>query len=109
MGNTIAFVLCVLIGLLFVGMGIRCFFAEKPSGFWANAETEKKVTDVKKYNRSMGKLWIVFGTVFVLLCTPMLAGQNSPLIILSILGIAFESIACMVVYTVVIEPKYTKK
>lgn len=75
--------------------------------FWANA-SKFVVTDVKKYNGEVGKLFIGYGIVFILLGLPMLAGQNSPWIILSIGGIMAESIAAMVIYTVVIEKKYRK-
>ena len=37
---------------------------------------------------------------------PLLAGQNSAWIILSILGVMAESIAAMAVYSLVIEKKY---
>ncbi len=39
----------------------------------------------------------------------MLAGQNSPWIAVTILGAMLESIAAMIVYSVVIEKKYKKK
>jgi len=63
---------------------------------------------VKKYNGAVSKLFIGYGIVFILLGLPMLSGQNSPWIILSIGGIMAESIAAMVIYTVVIEKKYRK-
>lgn len=66
------------------------------------------VTDVKKYNGAVGKLFIGYGIVFILLGLPILMGQNSPWIILSIGGIMVESIGVMIIYTVVIEKKYRK-
>jgi len=39
----------------------------------------------------------------------LLKGQNSPGILLSILGVMLESIALMIVYTTVVEKKYRKK
>lgn len=100
---------CAL-GLLFIGMGIYAFFNKKamPMGFWANAEMFE-VTNVKKYNCAMGKLFCAYGIGFIILGLPLLAGQNSPWIILSILGVMAESILMMIVYTVVIEKKYRKK
>ncbi len=47
-------------------------------------------------------IWSIVGA-------PLLKGQNSGLIILSILGVMLISIAAMVVYVVGIEPKYRKK
>lgn len=40
---------------------------------------------------------------------PLLKGQNSPLILLSIIGVMAEAIAAMAVYETVIEKKYRKK
>lgn len=109
-GMMIAFVVWGVLGLLFIGMGIYAFYNKKatPMGFWANAEMFE-VTDVKKYNRAMGKLFCTYGVVFMLLGLPLFAGQNSGWIILSVLGVMAESIVTMGIYTVVIEKKYKKK
>lgn len=105
-----AFIIWALCGLFFVGLGIYDYRAKKkvPFGFWANAETFP-VENVTAYNRALGILWIVFGAVFVLLGIPLLAGQNSPVIVISILGAMLEAIAAMVVYVTVIEGKYRKR
>ena len=94
--------------LFFIGIGIFSFRAKKAVGFWANAEMFE-VNDMKGYNHAMGKLWCVFGIVFILLSTPLLDGQNSPLVLISIVGIMVETIVIMVIYTQVIEKKYRKK
>lgn len=108
--TTIAFIIWCAVGLLFVGMGIHAFFTKKaqPLGFWANVEMFE-VTDVKKYNSAMGKLFCAFGIVFAILGLPLLLGQNSALIILSAFGVMGETIAIMGIYIVVIEKKYKKK
>jgi hypothetical protein len=51
----------------------------------------------------------VYGVLFTLIGLPLLDGQNSGLIIISILGAMLISIAAMVAYVVGIEPKYRKK
>ena len=107
-GRIIGFVIWSVVGCLFIGLGIYSFLAKKPMGFWANAQMFE-VTDRKKYNAAVGKLFIIFGIVFILLGLPLLAGQNSPWIFLSVLGALLECIAAMVVYTVVIEERYRKK
>jgi hypothetical protein len=76
-------------------------------GFWTNAKVFP-VEYVKAYNRTMGKLWCVFGAVFIILGIPLLI-ENMALIILSILGVMFEAIATMVFYTTKIEKKYRSK
>lgn len=107
-GRMIGFILVVLIGLLFMGVGLSAFRSEKPAGFWANAATVP-MEDVKSYNRAVGKLWCAFAAGFVLLLgLPMCAGEGSPLILLSCIGIMYEVIAVIVVY-MRIEKKYRRK
>ena len=107
-GRINGFVIWCVVGCLFIGLGIYSFYSQKPMGFWANAQMFE-VTDRKKYNAAVGKLFSVFGIGFILLGLPLLAGQNSPWIFLSVLGALLECIAAMVVYTVVIEERYRKK
>lgn len=101
------FMIWSLAGLVFVGIGLYSFRAKKAAGFWANLESPQ-VTDIRSYNRAMGKLWIGFGLVFILLGLPLLAGPNSPLIFLSVLGVFAEIIGVMLIYTQIILPKYKK-
>lgn len=109
-GRWIAFIIWALMGVLFIVMGIYDISSKKakPFGFWANAEVAS-IEDVKGYNRALGILWCVYGVLFVLIGLPLLAGQNSGSIIISILGTMFISIGAMIAYVVGIEPKYRKK
>ena len=106
----IAFIIWAIIGVLFIVMGIYDFNSKKakPFGFWANAEVAP-IEDVKGYHRALGILWCVYGIVFLFIGLPLLDGQNSGYILIPILGAMFLSIAAMVVYVTVIEPKYRKK
>ena len=105
----VAFVIWCACGFLFVGMGVYDYRAKttKPFGFWANAEVAD-IKNVQAYNKALGKLFIVFGIVFILLGLPLLAGQNSPWIIFSAVGVMILAIVSMAVYTVGIESKYRK-
>ena len=107
-GRIIGFIIWSAVGCLFIGLGIYSFYAKKPMGFWANAQMFE-VKDRKKYNAAVGKLFSVFGIVFILLGLPLLSGQNSPWIFLSVIGALVECIIAMIVYTVVIEEKYRKR
>ncbi len=102
------FIFWAFIGILIIGFGIADFFAKKPAGFWANCKTIE-VTDIKKYNRSVGIMFCIYGVVMILLGLPLLDEKYMPLILFSGIGIMAETIVMMVVYTVVIEPKYRKK
>lgn len=99
------FVIWALVGAAIIVIGIRALFAKKPVGFWANVET-MSVSDVKGYNRATGKLFMVYGAVFILLGLPLLGGQNTPFILLSIIGVMFETIIIMAIYSICIVKKY---
>lgn len=106
-GGIIGFVIWCIVSVIFLVIGISCFFASKPAGFWANVKM-CEVTDIKKYNKATGKLFCCFGVVFAILGLPMLAGQNSPLLFLSIAGIMILVITTMLIYELVIMKKYRK-
>lgn len=105
-----AFIIWLVISCAFILFGIYSFISKKEVAFsfWANAEVFP-VNNVKAYNRAVGKLWCVFGIVLAALGLPLLNGQNSPYILLSILGVMAEAIIAMAVYVTVIEKKYRKK
>lgn len=103
----IGFIIWTIVGIFFIILGIFVFFSKKAAGFWANAKMFE-VNNVKKYNHAMGKLWIAYGIIFILLGLPLLNGQNSPLILISCIGLLVETIIFMVIYTLAIEKKYRK-
>lgn len=108
-GRLIGFIIWALTGSLFVFLGIASFCSKKPMGFWANAKMYE-VNDLKKYNCAVGKLYISYGVGMILLGLPLLlSAQNSPLILLSIVGIMVESLVIMIIYSLVITKKYQKK
>lgn len=107
-GSIIGFVIYCIVGGLFIGFGISSFFSKKPVGFWANIKMFE-VTDTRDYNKATGKLFLCFGIVFIILGLPLLAGQNSPLILLSVAGDIFLVITVMLVYELVIMKKYRKR
>lgn len=104
--NMWAFVIWAALGVMFIALGVYAFFAKKPQHFWANVKM-MEVNDVKRYNRAVGKLFIVFGAVFILLGTPLMM-ENKAWILLSVLGVMASTITLMAVYSTVIEKKYKK-
>jgi hypothetical protein len=106
------FIIWVLCGMLFIVEGIYCIKSKKEVafGFWANAKTAPiEVENIKAYNKALGKLWCVYGFFFILLGMPLLGEQNSPLTIITLVGVIFELIIVMAVYTIKIEGKYRTK
>ena len=107
-----AFIMWTIVGVVFIVMGIYNMNTkkEKPFGFWANAEVGI-IEDVKGYNRALGRLWCVYGTLFVLIGLPLLMvnEKNPGLFIIPLVGTMLISIGAMAVYSIVIEAKYRKK
>ena len=104
----ISFGIWCIVGFFFIGLGIYAVFSKKPVGFWANAEMFQ-VTDIKKYNKAMCKLYCIMGVIFMILGLPLLSKEKVMLIIFSSIGVMIEVIVAMVIYITVIEKKYKKK
>lgn len=107
-GRMAGFVMWLAAGCLLAALGIGAFFAKKEVGFFNNVKP-LPMRDVKAYNRAVGKLFIVYGILFAALGLPLLLGQNSAWILISILGVMAETIAAMAVYILVIQNKYERK
>ena len=107
-GRIIGFIVWVLFGCFMIGLGISAFFFKKAVGFWANIKTFL-VSDIRGYNRATGKLFITYGLVFIVLGVPLLSGQNTPYILVSVLGVMIETIAIMAIYSLSITKKYKEK
>lgn len=106
----IAFILWILVSLIFVGIGIYDLRAKEVVGFWANGKKPPvKEEELKAYNRAVGILWIAYAVVLMLLGLPLLAGDDSPLIVITLLGAVAEVVILMAVYVLVIEKKYCRK
>ena len=108
----LAFIIWAIVGVAFIVMGIYDMNSKKakPFGFWANAEVGQ-IEDVKAYNRALGRLWCVYGILFMLIGLPLLIlnEQNAGLIAIPMVGTMIISIGTMVVYSIGIEAKYRKK
>lgn len=89
---------------LFAGIGIVSWNAKKAVRFW-NLSHQIRVSNVKRYNRAVAKMWFVFAVLFAVTGVPLVGGYSSAWIIFSILGGMIWAIGLMVVY-VRIEKKY---
>lgn len=106
-GQLTGFIMWCLVGCMFIVFGVYSAFSKTPTGFWANVKTFE-VTDVKKYNLAVAKLFCTFGAAVVILGVPLLSPQDSPWILLSVVGIMAAAIVLMAVYVLMIEKKYKK-
>ena len=87
-------------------LGYYIWFSKKAIGFWGNKKMFE-VTDIKKYNHTMSKLYVAHGIVFILFGLPLLTG-HSKWIFFSVAGVVVETIVLMAVYSLVIKKKYKK-
>ena len=107
-GNIIGFVIWAMVGVIIISLGIRAYLSGKVSGFWANIKPIS-INDIAGYNRAVGKLFVIYGVILIALGLPLLSGQNSPFILLSVLGVMIETIVIMAVYSLCIERKYKEQ
>ncbi len=107
-GNMIGFVIWAIVGVVIIGLGVKSYFSKKAAGFWANIRPIS-VNDITGYNRAVGKLFVVYGVIFIVLGLPLISGQNSPFILLSVLGVMVETIIIMAIYSLCVEKKYKEQ
>lgn len=105
------FVIWVICGLLFVGIGIYDYMSKKQVGFWANFDVPE-VEDVIGFNKAVGRLFITYGVVFILIGIPLIPSifyKNMLLVFIPIIGTIFETIWLMVYFVMKIEKDYYPK
>lgn len=105
------FVIWVICGLLFVGIGIYDYMSKKQVGFWANFDVPE-VEDVIGFNKAVGRLFITYGVVFILIGIPLIPSifyKNVLLVFIPIIGTVFETIWLMVYFVMKIEKDYYPK
>lgn len=105
------FVIWLICGLLFVGIGIYDYMSKKQVGFWANFDVPE-VEDVIGFNKAVGRLFITYGVVFILIGIPLIPSifyKNMLLVFIPIIGTVFETIWLMVYFVMKIEKDYYPK
>ena len=101
----VGFIVWTLITLVFVYIGITIRNSNIPVNLFTFGDIPK-VNDIKGYNKAVSNLWLVFAILFELIGISLLfVKQNSPLVILIVLGVVLLVIGMMVTYTK-IESKY---
>lgn len=106
-GGIIGFIIWISVSLVFVIIGFSAWRSRTPVGFFTFAKPPE-VTDVKRYNHAVAVIWYVFAGCMCLLGLPLLAGQNSPYVVISIIGTMWLCIGIAIAYCRV-EKRYRKK
>lgn len=109
MGTIICFIACVVMFLIYAGVGLYLWRSKKPANFWTGEKIPAGVvSDVKKYNRANGIMWIVFGVLYLI---PAFTTFASVLISGVIIGVLtfIGTPVLIIIYTKKIKPKYISK
>ncbi len=103
------FILWSVVFLILLGIGLWAWKSDKAVGFYTGTKPPE-VTDVRKYNRSVGILWFVYAGLFELLGLPFLfLKQNAAGFLWVVLGVVVISIGLMIVYSRILRIYEQKK
>ena len=101
------FIIWTLVSLVLAGIGVWALRSEKAVGFFAGVNPPE-VSDVRRYNRAVAKLWFVYAALFELLGLPFLLARHHSAAFLCCFGAAPLSLGLMLAYHCILE-KYRKK
>lgn len=103
------FILWSVVFLILLGIGLWAWKSDKAVGFYTGTKPPE-VTDVRKYNHSVGILWFVYAGLFELLGLPFLfLKQNAAGFLWVVLGVVVISIGLMIVYSRILRIYEQKK
>ena len=106
MGSLIFFIACIFMFLIYTGLGVYFCVTKTPANFWSGEKIPPKaISDVKKYNRANGIMWIVYGILYLLPAIVSLTNIASAGIIVAVL--TFGGVPILIfIYVKIIRPKY---
>ena len=106
MGEIILFIVCVVMILTYAGFGLYSWRRKTPANFWAGEKIpDEAVSDVKKYNRANGLMWIIYGVLYLIPAIMALFDAASAGFILAAITFAGTPILIFI-YVKIIRPKY---
>ncbi|MEG1702706.1 MAG: hypothetical protein RR267_07425 [Erysipelotrichaceae bacterium] len=61
----IKLLISIFTGLFFIAIGLYAWNTQAPIGFFTGLDVERnEISNIKGYNREVGKMWMIYGTVF---------------------------------------------
>lgn len=106
MGEIILFIVCVVMILTYAGFGLYSWRRKTPANFWAGEKIpDEAVSDVKKYNRANGLMWIIYGVLYLIPGVMALFDAASAGFVLAAITFAGTPILIFI-YVKKIRPKY---
>ena len=95
----VGFVIWSAVFLVLLGIGILTWRSDRAAAFFSGTKPPK-VSDVRKYNHTVGTLWFVYAVLFELLGIPLLLlKQKVSGLLWAVLGVAAISIGLVIVYS----------
>ena len=105
-GTIIYFASILVCALAYIAFSIYAFLSKKPINFWAGEKiSADSITDVKKYNRANGTMWLVYGICWLIAA---IIGLFSIRISVGIVIALCFGIAILVIINHSIKKKYFK-
>ena len=106
MEGLILFIVCIVMILTFSGFGLYSWRRKTPANFWAGEKIpDGAVSDVKKYNRANGLMWIIYGVLYLIPAVMGFFNVASAGIALAVL--TFGGLPVLIfIYVKIIRPKY---
>lgn len=104
-------IICWLFALFFILMGVVNSRSKKPAGIYSNvkAPNAEELINLKAYNKAVGRLVMGYGllqAVTGILIIPLKQRSGGNVMVFSLF---FGAILMMIIYEIVISPKYHKK
>lgn len=105
-GSIIGCVSFLVCALCLMGFGIYALKSKNPINFWAGDKIPpEKITDIKKYNRANGIMWLTYGALFLSCC--VITFFNDMLAGMVCMGLAVAGIPALIfIYICIIKKKY---
>ncbi|MCR5188860.1 MAG: hypothetical protein K6C97_07980 [Treponema sp.] len=64
--NILTFFITLFCALVFIALTVWCYKSKKPVNFWAGDKiSANRVSDVKKYNRANGLMWLIYSFFWI--------------------------------------------
>ena len=106
MEGIILFIVCIVMILTFAGFGLYSWRRKTPANFWAGEKIpDDAVSDVKKYNRANGLMWIIYGVLYLIPAVMSFFDLDSAGIAIAV--ITFGGLPVLIfIYVKIIRPKY---
>ena len=114
MGNIVFLIIMGCVAAVFTGLGVWVWNKKEPANFWTGQEFKPgEIRDIKKYNHSLGMLWIAFSALIWItaIVGSVFGGMIGSISMIASFGIGIPMLPLVynVIYKKYYDPKVAKK